>query len=298
MAVIETTEERAKRLGLTSSTPENAVARAQRLGLNKSANLPDHDAPEIEPSYAQQALGGIASLVRDMPGAEGAQAVARALVRRQPYREALSDIRGAEDAAPSIVRNANRFVGGGLASAALPGGAAWKGAQYGALTGALSSDPNSGLESRAIQAGAGAAAGALAGRYVGKVGEKLAPAAGEARDAIVSRFGLRGAIRPAVRLGEASASKAEGFVGNSMDNVLEAVKAREASTPSGGVMDAVKRAPTRHRTKAQFDHFADQMAERQQVAGTIPDDNLEALLAESIKHVRTGGKLSLARSPK
>lgn len=177
----------------------------------KSANLPDHDPPPIEPTYAQQALGGIASLARDIPGAEAAQAGVRALVRRQPYREALSDIRGAEDSAPGVVRNANRFIGGGIASAVLPGGAAAKGAQYGALTGALSSDPNSGVESRAIGAGAGAVTGALAGHYLGKAGDKLAPSAGRARDAIVTRLGLRNAVRPAVRLTEAQ-PKAEGLM--------------------------------------------------------------------------------------
>lgn len=267
----ETPEERAKRLGLTTE-PENPEARAARLGLNRSANLPDHDAPEIEPTYAQQALGGIASLVRDIPGAEAAQAGVRALVRRQPYREALSDIRGAEDSAPSVVRNGNRLLGGGIAAAVLPGGPALKGAQYGALTGALSSDPNSGLESRGIQAGTGAVAGALVGRYAGKLGEKLAPAAGRARDALITRFALRDAVQPAVRLGEASVSKAEGLIGNSMDNVLEAVKAQNAGGDAASVLEHVKASPR----QPMYDAFSNEARAADQASGHTLRDVVKA----------------------
>lgn len=121
--------------------------------------------PDDEPSYASQALGGIASLARDIPGAEAAQSAVRAVVRRQPYAQARNDIRGAEESAPSVVRNANRFVGGTIAALATPGASgALQGARYGVLNGLLSSDPNKGVKDRIDDAGVQMAAGAVGGK--------------------------------------------------------------------------------------------------------------------------------------
>lgn len=169
--------------------------------------------PEPQPGVGSKILGALASLGRDIPGVEAVQAGARSLVRRQPYREALSDIRTAEDAAPTAATLPARLAGAGIASAVLPGGAALKGAQYGALSGALSSDPNSDMTSRAIGAGVGAGAGALVGRY----GDKVAGAAASR----MRRFA------PAVKLNSfpkanISGTRAEGFIANGMENVAEA----------------------------------------------------------------------------
>lgn len=121
--------------------------------------------PDDDPSYASQALGGIASLVRDIPGAEAAQSAVRAVVRRQPYAQARNDIRGAEDSAPPVVRNANRFVGGTIAALATPGASgALQGARYGVLNGLLSSDSNKGVKDRIDDAGVQMAAGAIGGK--------------------------------------------------------------------------------------------------------------------------------------
>ena len=52
----------------------------------------------------REQLGGIASIAKDIPGAEAAQAGARSFFRGQPYAEALGDIRGAEESAPALAR--------------------------------------------------------------------------------------------------------------------------------------------------------------------------------------------------
>jgi hypothetical protein len=120
------------------------------------------DSPE-EASYSQKALGGIASLARDIPGVEALQAGARSVVRRQPYSEALSDIRGAEDAAPSAVRNYNRIAGSLPAIMATPGGAVLQGARFGAVKGLLGAEPAT-LEERTHDAAREGAIGAVAGK--------------------------------------------------------------------------------------------------------------------------------------
>lgn len=144
-------------------------------------NANDADALDAEsPSYTEQALGGIASLARDIPGAEAAQAGVRALTRGQSYTDALGDIRGAEDSAPSIetpkylpninARTINRIIGGTVAAAALPkviGGRvispAMQAATMGGLSGALQATPMS-LKDRAIDTGVGAAVGGTVGK--------------------------------------------------------------------------------------------------------------------------------------
>lgn len=122
-----------------------------KLDLAKrNAAMPHpEDMEDPDPTYAQQALGGIASMARDIPGLEAAQAGARALVRGQSYTDSLADIRSAEDAAPKWVRRGNRLAGASVAAAAtgkLPGATtiARQGAIYGGLSGALKADPVSG----------------------------------------------------------------------------------------------------------------------------------------------------------
>jgi hypothetical protein len=139
--------------------------------------------PEVqdEPSYAQQALGGVASLARNIPGAEALQAGARSLLRGQPYTEALSDIRGAEDTANPWVRRGNALVGGLLSAGAAPGsGVVAQGAGYGAASGLLNADPSS-VADRLKSAGTQAAVDAVAGKVGGEmipqsVRRMLAPA--------------------------------------------------------------------------------------------------------------------------
>lgn len=151
-----------------------------KLDLAKRNAVMPHpeDMEDPDPTYAQQALGGVASLARNIPGAEAAQAGVRALVRGQPYTEALSDIRGAENSANPWVRRYNSLAGGAVAAAAAPtgtftnplgtgGSIALQGARYGAAEGLLSADPMSGQD-RLIHAGKDAAVTAAAGKLLGE----------------------------------------------------------------------------------------------------------------------------------
>jgi hypothetical protein len=135
-------------------------------------NANDADAADAAtPSYGAQVAGGLASLAKDIPGAEAVQAGARALVRGQSYRDALNDIRGAENDAPTAVRRLNRVAGATVAAAAMPStlAPARAAAAYGAAQGALQANPNAGLKDRATDA----AIGGVVGGAVGKLGDAV-----------------------------------------------------------------------------------------------------------------------------
>jgi hypothetical protein len=181
-------------LGLiTGPKPPTKLAIAKR---NAAMPHPE-DSEDPEPSYATQALGGLASLARDIPGAEALQAGARSVLRQHPtgkpnrfgfvpterdqsYGEALSDIRNAEESANPWVRRYNSIAGGTIAALAAPKGpwmnplgkggtAAVQGARFGALQGLLSADPAS-TQDRLLKAGKG---GTIAALVAGTVGDLL-----------------------------------------------------------------------------------------------------------------------------
>lgn len=187
---------------------------ADPLGLKKKPQpkigqhgIPISDDTEEEPGYAQKALGGIAALDRNIPGAEALQAGLRALARRQPYTEALNDIRGAEGSANKWVRRYNNVAGGAVAAAATPAGplmnplgvggsAALQGARYGAAEGLLEADPVS-LKERIRDSGKGVVTGAIAGKA-----SELLP--NIARTMFAKRLG-KGAMERTTQMGEEDA---------------------------------------------------------------------------------------------
>lgn len=163
------------------------------LLINKVARQEQNDQEALasEPkSYAQQALGGIASQARDIPGAEVLQSYLRAITRGRSmmtpvggsvalipmpgeYSKARSEIRDAEDANPAS--GANRVIGGTVAALATPGSAMLSGARYGAAKGLLQSDAEVDAPERIRDAtvdlavgGAAGKAGDLFGKLLGK----------------------------------------------------------------------------------------------------------------------------------
>lgn len=117
------------------------------------AGLPDDTGTSI--------LGTLAASGRDIPLVEPTQAGLRALVRGQPYNEALSDIWGAEDIAGPLA-TAARIGGATLAQTALPGAGTVKGsALFGAAHGAAKADPTMTLGDRASSALTEGALGAV-----------------------------------------------------------------------------------------------------------------------------------------
>lgn len=194
---------------------EYASGRLGRKLARENQNDAEMADAESQPTYAQKALGGIASLAKDIPGAEAAQAGMRAMLRRQPYREALSDIRSAEDAAPTAVRTFNRIAGAAPAYMLVPGSNMTKGAIIGALQGFTDADPEADRSQETITRGAvGGAlglAGDMAGAGASKIGGMLrnqgAKEVGAARSIV---NGVRNVItpksiaKPQVRLPSAS----------------------------------------------------------------------------------------------
>lgn len=171
-------------LGLITPPKQNS---ADPLGLVTHHNKPKigqmghaitTDESEPDPTYGQKVAGGLASFGRDIPGVEAAQAGARSFMQKEPYSEALSDIRKAEDSAGPLVKNYNSLAGGTVAALAGPkgtfmspmgkgGSAAVQAARFGAAQGALSADPMSN-EDRILKAGRG---GAIAGAVGGVIGD-------------------------------------------------------------------------------------------------------------------------------
>lgn len=285
-------------------------------------------AKRAEPGVGSKVLGTIAATGRDIPGAEAAQATARAVVRgggwkdllqdglspsgiatgvgrvmgSPAYAEARNEIRAAEDAAPMAATLPARLLGGGLATAVLPGGAALKGAQYGALSGALQSDPNSGTTSRGISAGFGAGVGYLGGKYadkaVGAIGKRMRP------------------FPPAVELqpfpkSSAAVERPEGLLSSKWDEVVEVLNARKGApveppvtprAPAPPIAEPV--APSagwkpRSATKSRFEWFAEQAARKAgaaepEIVGNLEDIPPEELLKLTLEHIKKGGSMKSA----
>lgn len=131
------------------------------------------------PSMLQQRLGGIAALVKDIPGVEAVQAAGRVYKQArqgQPtsYREELGDLERVQRDTPKVEipyfpdlgpGSLNRLAGGGIAAAALPiKSPALAGAAYGGLLNALGSDPDQSIGERAGKAAVGAAVGGAVGK--------------------------------------------------------------------------------------------------------------------------------------
>lgn len=131
---------------VTRARPENAAVREQwQQEMNRRAGaIP----------------AALANVSRDIPGAEAAQAGVRSLIRRQPYREALQDIRGATEALPAAIAVPTRVAGATLSAAAMPGRTAARQAMaFGALSGATEANPDIGVGERAGRTALGAAVG-------------------------------------------------------------------------------------------------------------------------------------------
>lgn len=116
----------------------------------------------------------LANISRDIPGAEAAQALVRSIARRQPYGEALQDIRGGTSALPAAVRIPTRMAGGALATAVAPGSTlARQGAAYGAAMGLTEAAPEVGVAERVVRGAGQAALGGLVGKATDVAGTAL-----------------------------------------------------------------------------------------------------------------------------
>lgn len=109
-------------------------------------------------------LGNLANLAQGIPGMEAVEAGARSVVRRQPYREALSDIRGQTENIPGPIKFAERAVGAAPLGGLLPGSPAVVGATLGAADPLLQASPDAGVGKRVGGAVVGAALGGATGK--------------------------------------------------------------------------------------------------------------------------------------
>lgn len=120
-------------------TPEGKRRLEQGNQEKFVADLPNV-VTEIIPEKAGQILSTVAATGRDIPGVEAAQAAVRGLVRGQPYRQSLAEMRESQESLPTLLRAPARMAGAGLSMAALPGSTAMQGARYGVLRGMAQAD--------------------------------------------------------------------------------------------------------------------------------------------------------------
>lgn len=190
-------------LGLKTPSPQSS---ADPLGLigtptaphnptkleiaKRNASMPHpEDMEDPEPSYAQKALGGLASLGKNIPGVEAAQAGARSFFQAKPsgasrfgfvptksdesYTDALSNIRQGESSSGAVGKM-NSVIGGTVAAAATPGKTAFQqGALFGGAGGLLGADPQSAGD-RVWNTAKGAAIGGTTGKVLGELAPNVA----------------------------------------------------------------------------------------------------------------------------
>lgn len=326
----ETPEERAKRLGL-SGNAESAAARARRLGLESP-----EAAPEPEAGYGERLITTLLKGAQVIPGMKSLEALAAS----GPVSHTLGhpDTPGLSytDAREGLEEQTAKLgVGRGLLAQAVASpvtaplfamrgisalGPAAKGAAFGGASEAGDFNPNETMTSRAVRTGAGAAAGGAIGSAGGLANAiRKAPSGtlGKVVGSIMPRPVQRGMrtwtaaqkavaspeiVKPQIRLAEASAPKAEGFVGNSMDNVLEAVKANQRPplniTRETPIDQSLRSMLERSReTIPHGEALGNQFGDAEVGMGMVPDENamtLEQQLEESLKHVQKGGTLRSA----
>lgn len=142
--------------------------RMQRENQNEREQVEAEMAAEANTSGLRGAgirgLGALSAVARDIPGVEAAQAGIRSLIQRQPYGEALGDIRSAQAEVNPVSRTGLRLIGGGVSAAALPGSPAMQGARYGGLLNIASADPDKTVGERALTGATGAVGGGLLGK--------------------------------------------------------------------------------------------------------------------------------------
>lgn len=116
----------------------------------------------------------VTNVARQVPGAEPAMALARSVARRQPYGEALSDIRQSVERLPAAVRIPTGMAGGALATAAMPGKTiARQAAAYGAGMAAAEASPEVGLAERAVRAPVQGALSGILGKATDVMGTAI-----------------------------------------------------------------------------------------------------------------------------
>lgn len=198
-----------------------------KFGADATSALP-HNRPDASGDFeviGRAAAGNLANIAQGLPGMRAVQAGARAAVRGQPYREALSDIDAATNAIPAPLRIAERMAGAAPLAALLPAStvaqAAKSGAALGAADQALDANPDLSLGERAAHTATGAAIG-------GATGAALAGGV-KALDKGREMVGLAKRVKNATPLDEAAVADAKATRAADIANYGKAASEAEAA---------------------------------------------------------------------
>jgi hypothetical protein len=301
------------------------VAEIERYLASKSA--PADDTVEIEAGYPERLATTLLKGAQVIPGVKSLEALAGSLGSKlTDHPVSYSDARAgleeqtdrmkpglgfAAELASSPV-TAPLFALRGL-SALSP---AMGGAAYGGASQALDINPDETLESHLLRAGAGAAAGGILGKVgdgvlkfaksppgtTRKVAGKLFPRVERAAKAWETATETPPpTARPKVRLEDAGTPKPAPKTLEEILGTLELVPEAESAAPQT-LEEAIAKPkaprPQRHRTKAQFDYFADwsakQRAAKAAESADAVEPALEDLLRLQLDHIKKGGSLKSA----
>jgi hypothetical protein len=179
------------------SVPQDVTRAPRALSRVEAARQKEQRATAQERfrSQVESIPAAFANVLKDIPGGEAVGAATRALVRQQPYREALMDIREATGNLPSSVSIPTRVIGGALASAVMPGKTlARQAMQYGLASGATEASPDVGILGRAMRGAIQAAVGGAVTKGAQAVGTGIRAARGRTTsDVVIEEAGKRGA---------------------------------------------------------------------------------------------------------
>lgn len=225
--------------GRSRFTPEQLQGRADRSVAQSEDEL--EAAGGYNPT-THKIMGTAASLARDVPGAEAAQAFVSSRLNKMPYRETLETIRDVESDAGAAGTIA-RIGGGALSAAVLPGSPVVQGASYGALAGLGQADPAT-IGERARGAAVGATVGAIAPKVPGlalKAAKGAVSNVAAGADAALSPFSHGARVRTVGRL-VSLAREATQKGAAATDAAAPAARLVEGYRPIG---EMIERAPAR-----------------------------------------------------
>lgn len=224
---------------------------------------------EVAPAIAAHLM----NTAQGVPGVRAVQAGVGSLASKftdnpMSYGESLSTLDEMTEGVPSDLRVTQQLIGGGPAMR-LGAGMLKAGAKYAPVAGAVV---------RELPFVRSIDRGVRSGRRVLKSLPK----------------GKAEPVQSVGKVADDAPPTLEGLIRNPMDEMAEV---QRAATLEQRLAQAAQKAPhkPRHRTKAQFDYFADRMAQKaaEREASAL-EPSLEDLLAASLEHIKKGGTLRQA----
>lgn len=293
-SVIETAQDRARRLGLSvDASPgasETVEQRAQRLGMGTATPSPggneqlhaefksgrlakrmarenqnDREQLDSEPGYGQRLATHILNTAQGIPGVEMVEAAAGAAgshLTSHPmsYTQSLNTLRGNTSQIGGPTSFLEKLAGGLATTPFLPKGMVRGGATYGAADQALAADPKS-LPDRALGTAIGAGEGAAAGMALKGAGQ------------VAQRTGMTDFLSRGLKRVAPAADRTL--------NRVAAVFGKNAGTPTADVSEAIGTKGAMNELLADRQSVLDRLPATQRTAAETMANHVDAYKSEA-----------------